>query len=113
MPENARAKFSAAAVAAAIAALVAAAAYGRWPYDYYELFRWLICGGSVVAGYMLRSRPVAVIACIAVALAFNPIAPMRMRAYQWRHYDVAAAVVMGFVTIYALRLRSNTDKPMQ
>jgi len=94
-----------AAVAAATAAVVATAATGRWPYHYYEMFRWIICIGSIYAGYLLRSRPLALTACVAVALAFNPVAPLKMRAYQWRHYDVAAAIAMAVVTFYTLRLR--------
>jgi hypothetical protein len=110
-PGNTRVEMLTAAATAAVAALVAITAYGRWPYDYYELFRWIICAGSSVAGYMVRSRPIALIACVAVAVAFNPIAPMRMRAYEWRNYDIAATVAMGVVAIYAWRLRNATNGP--
>lgn len=96
--------------AAAVAAAFALVAHGRWPYGDYETFRWIICGAAACAGYLLRSRPLALVACVVVALVFNPIAPPRMRAYQWQRYDVAAAVAMVLVALYAWRLSTSSAR---
>ena len=36
-----------------------------------------------------------------MAVLFNPIAPFRMRAYEWQRYDSLAAVVLAAVALYA------------
>jgi uncharacterized membrane protein YccC len=96
-----------AAGAAAAAAVFTFAAHGRWPYHYYGVFRWFIFIACAIAAYILRSRPGALIASVGVAVAFNPIAPLRMRAVEWRNYDVAGAVVMTAVAMYAWRLENS------
>ncbi len=106
-PNRKASPYTLAAVAAAVAAVTGLIAYGRWPYHDYQLFRWVICLSAVLAGYNLRSRTGALAACIAVAIAFNPIAPLRMRAHDWQTYDVGVAITMGSVAFFAWRLRSE------
>lgn len=85
-------------------------AHGRWPYVYYENFRWVITITALACAYLLRSKPLVVALCVAVALVFNPIAPPRMRAYQWQRYDVLAAIVMFGVAVYAGYLRRAVSR---
>jgi uncharacterized membrane protein YccC len=101
--------YTLAAVAAAIAAVTGLTAHGRWPYHDYQIFRWLICLSAVFAGYNLRSKTGALAACIAVAIAFNPVAPLRMRAHEWQTYDIGVAIIMGCVALFAWRLRSDQE----
>jgi hypothetical protein len=110
-PDRTGPRYNLSTVASALAAVTALAAYGRWPYHDYELFRWVICLSASFAGYILRSKTGALAACIAVAIAFNPIAPLRMRAYEWRTYDIGATIVMGCVAVFAWRLsRERSDE---
>ncbi len=101
-------RYTLTALASTLAALTALTAHGRWPYHDYEIFRWVICLSAAFAGYILRSKTGALVACIAVAIAFNPVAPLRMRAHDWQNYDIAAAITMGCVALFAWRLRSTT-----
>lgn len=100
-----------AAALAAIGALVAYAAHFRWPYHTYETFRWIIALTALATAYLLRTRPLALAACVSMAVLFNPIAPFRMRAYEWQRYDSLAAVVLTAVALYAGNLaRSPTER---
>jgi hypothetical protein len=90
-------------IPATLAGFVALTAHGRWPYDYYEIFRWIIAGSAVLCVYLMRAKIPAAILCAIVALMFNPIAPLRERAGTWRTLDVLAAVVMFGIAIYAYR----------
>lgn len=105
MKTSSKPELLAATFAPAIAALTALLAYARWPYAYYEVFHLLICGASLWATYLLRSRPIALAVSIGVAVFFNPIVPFRMPAHQWQHLDLAAFIAMGSVAVYAWRNR--------
>jgi len=105
---KAKTDFALAVFAAVVAAAVAVVAHGRWPYHYYETFRWIICCAALYCGYLLRTRPLALTACVAIGIVFNPIAPLRMRASQWQQYDIVAALVMATVAIYAWQLWNAT-----
>ncbi len=94
----------AAAACATFAAVVAYEAHFRWPYHTYDTFRWLIALAAIATAYLLRTRPIALTACVVIAVLFNPIAPLRMRAYQWQRYDTLAMVVMATVAVYAFSL---------
>lgn len=100
-----KAQVDAAIIASLIAAVTAFIAHSRWSYDYYVLFRWIICGSSLYTGYVMRAKPLVVAFCVGVGLAFNPIVPLRMRSYEWQRYDIAAAMIMGIVAAYACRLK--------
>jgi len=97
-----------ASLLAALAAVTSLVAYWRWPYAYYETFRWVIAASALAAAYLLRSKPICLVVCAAVLFVFNPIAPMRMRAYEWRRYDIASFISMSYVAIYAWRLRGSS-----
>jgi hypothetical protein len=99
--------FTAACLVAAFTALVLVVDYQRWPYAYYETFRWIVCSAALYAAYLIRSHPVSLALSVAVAVIFNPIAPFRMRAYDWQRFDILGALAMTGVAIYAWKLRGS------
>jgi hypothetical protein len=98
---------TAACIAAAFVALVLIVDYSRWPYSYYEAFRWIICLATVYTAYLVRSHAMSLAACVAVAVIFNPLAPFRMRYYDWQRVDILGAIAMAGVAIYAWKIRAR------
>jgi len=80
---------------------------GQWPYAFYTLMRFVVCGASAYmalesnrqhrAGWMWLLG--------AVALLFNPIFPVHMSRTDWRYFDLGAAVVLA-AALAVLRRRS-------
>ena len=69
-------------------------AMGDWPYTYYQLLRWVVCGVGAYSAYIAyesgRTGWAGVFAVIAVL--FNPIVPFYMQKEAWQALDLAAAV---------------------
>ena len=78
--------------------LVAAAfligALGSWPYAYYQLLRWIVCGVGAYSAYVAYKKSRTGWAAIfgIVAILFNPIAPFYMQRETWQVLDIVAAV---------------------
>ena len=92
---------------AAIALLVLS--FGRWPYGFYTLMRFVVCGS---AAYMaLKANRQGKAAWIwtlgAIAVLFNPVLPVRMSRTDWQMFDLGAAAVLG-AALVVLRRRPRT-----
>jgi hypothetical protein len=95
-------------IARLAAALILVLAAGRWPYAYYQLLRWLV---SLTAAYGIyrcfrQASSVWVWTFAAMAVLFNPLAPIYLARTTWRMVDPAAALVM-MVSIAALRAKAS------
>src|SRR3989344_7901507 len=77
-----------------VAALFLVAALGSWPYVYYQLLRWVVCGVGAYSAYMTYTQErrgwTGIFAVIAIL--FNPIMPFYMERETWQILDVAAAI---------------------
>lgn len=72
-------------------------ALARWPYGYYQLLRWAVCGvgaWGVIEALAAERRGWATVFG-ALAVLFNPIAPIRFDRDTWRVLDVATAGVLA------------------
>ena len=83
-------------------------AVGKNPYDSYTIMRWIVCG---VCGYVAlvefgRKRSIWAWLFVVVAVAFNPIVPVRLSRETWAPIDVLAAGVLVVSTVLD-RKRSN------
>lgn len=96
---------SASAIALLIAAGAALFAVGNWPYGVYTLVRWIVCGSCVFAAFSLyqQGRRWPMFAAIAIAVVFNPIAPLYFNKATWRVLDVVAAVGCAALAIASER----------
>lgn len=76
------------------AALFLIGALGHWPYAYYQLLRWVVCGVGAYSAYHAyesgRAGWTTVFSIIAIL--FNPIEPFYMQRETWQILDLAAAV---------------------
>lgn len=77
------------------------AVFGRWPYAFYTLLRFAVCGSAVY--YALRAyhlkRLYWVWVMVALALLFNPVVTVHFPRSTWQVLNVVAvgvfAVVLG------------------
>ena len=70
-----------------------------WPYAYYQLLRWLVCGSSAYVAYDLHSskkQKKDVISLTIIAVVFNPIAPIYLTREIWSVIDIVTAGYFGF-----------------
>lgn len=67
---------------------------GNTPYSTYQLLRWVVCGASIlnIIKYYEKITILAVI-FIALAILFNPIAPIFMTRPSWLMFDALALVI--------------------
>lgn len=78
--------------------LVAAAfligALGSWPYAYYQLLRWVVCGVGAYSAYVAytQERKGWTGVFVVIAILFNPIMPFYMEREAWQILDVAASL---------------------
>lgn len=94
----------------AIVALLLAIPRG-WPYGYYELLRFLICGvamyGAVQAYKQHRLAWIGLL--VGMTVLFNPVAPVHFSKSTWRLIDLMTAGLMSLFTI-ELHLGPNVEK---
>ena len=88
-------------IPALIAALMLLGALAHWPYGYYQLLRFVVCGVSiyvaVVAYRWQKLWATWLFGCIAVL--FNPLIPIHLSRELWQPIDVACAVLFIIVTM--------------
>ena len=79
-------------------------AFGRWPYDYYTVMRWVTFSvGLFVAYRSYVSRcDWAVWLFVSIAILFNPLLPIHLKRYTWQIIDgITAAVFLAAVLFIA------------
>ena len=78
------------------AAVLVLFALGRNPYDFYTIMRWIVCGVSAYGAYTKfeRNPPAWAWTFVIMAVAFNPIVPLRLSRETWAPIDVVAASIL-------------------
>jgi hypothetical protein len=82
------------------AAVLLLFALGRNPYDFYTIMRWIVCGVSAYGAFteFERKRSAWPWTFVIIAIAFNPIAPVRLSRETWAPIDVlVAGILIGSV----------------
>jgi len=76
-------------------------ALGSWPYGYYQILRWIVCGSSAYLAYSYHESNRVVWMWIfgVIAILFNPILPIYLTKEIWQPIDVVVAVIF-FVSIF-------------
>lgn len=82
-----------------VAALMLLGSLARWPYGYYQLLRFVVCGVSVYIAYMAYNwqKLWATWLFGFIAVLFNPLIPIHLSRELWQPIDLACAVL--FVVI--------------
>jgi hypothetical protein len=77
-------------------------------YGYYTLLRWVVCGGAAYCVYISKSlgRIPWVWFFGIVALAFNPLVPVRLDRVTWGYVDVSIGI-MFIVSLLFVRERER------
>lgn len=67
-----------------------------WPYVYYQLLRWVVCGVAIYNAYGAShaQKKNWVLIMIGVAILFNPIAPFFLDKEVWVILDIVGAITM-------------------
>lgn len=75
-----------------------------WPYDYYTILRWVICGTSIfnAVGFSKSKLTGWVFVFGALAFLFNPIFPIYMNKSSWVGIDLISAVLF-FISAYSIK----------
>lgn len=74
-------------------------ALGDWPYGYYQLLRFVVCGVSVYAAFMAYTwkKLWATWVFGIIAVLFNPLAPIHLSRDLWQPIDFACALLFAVV----------------
>lgn len=82
-------------VAIVAAAMLLLAIPSIWPYGYYQILRWVIAGAAVFIGYLAYQfgKKWWLGVMVAIAIVFNPIAPIYFSKEVWVVFDFIVAVV--------------------
>lgn len=75
-----------------------------WPYGYYILLRWIVCGAAVAnaIGFSKSKLTGWVLVFASIALIFNPIFPVFMNKSSWVAIDFVAATLF-FLAAYSIK----------
>ena len=75
-----------------------------WPYGYYTLLRWVVCGTSAFIAFMAYELDKKFWLWLIglVAVLFNPIIPVYLDKETWVVIDLVVAVVI-FISIWFLK----------
>lgn len=70
-------------------------ALGSWPYVYYQFLRWVVCGVAAYTAYVGFETDHTGLGWLMVAIAvlFNPIAPIYLAKGTWSVLDVVTAII--------------------
>ena len=77
-----------------------------WPYDYYIILRWIVCGVAIfnAIGFSKSQLKGWVLVFLALAFLFNPLFPVHMNKSSWVGIDLVAAIVF-FLSAYSIKER--------
>jgi FtsH-binding integral membrane protein len=99
---------------ALIPAVMLAFATSRLPHGYYQLLRIVVCVASiaVIVSTSAKVQRLTVWGIIfaLIALAFNPIVPVRFGRETWQYVDVVAACVFGAFAVLGLIKNKNSPR---
>lgn len=79
-----------------------------WPYGYYVLLRWIVCGGAIFAavGFSKSKLPGWALTFGAIALLFNPIIPVYLNKSAWVGIDLITSIIF-FLSAYAIKEKNE------
>lgn len=98
-------------IPAAIAALLLFGALGHWPYGYYQLLRFVVCGISIYIAFMAYKwqELYAMSLFGLIAVLFNPFIPIHLPREIWWPIDITSALLFAAVAASKGRKRHSTD----
>ncbi len=85
-----------------LAALMLLGALADWPYGYYQLLRFVVCGVAAYIAFLGYSAGKLWVAWVFgfVAILFNPLIPIHLSREIWQTIDVVCALLFIAVGFY-------------
>lgn len=73
-----------------------------WPYDYYIILRWVVCGVAIfnAIGFSKLQLTGWVLVFVALAFLFNPLFPVYLNKSSWVGIDLISAVLF-VISVYS------------
>ncbi|MBL8031747.1 MAG: hypothetical protein JNK33_05500 [Candidatus Doudnabacteria bacterium] len=80
-----------------LAVVLLLGALGSFPFVYYQLMNWVVVGASLVTVQQAYQRNMTALGWVfaLVAVVFNPLAPLYLRADVWQVADLTAAALFA------------------
>ena len=74
-----------------------------WPYEYYIILRWIVCGVAVfnVVGFSKSKLTGWALVFAALAFLFNPLIPVYLNKSSWVGIDLISAIIF-FLAAYSI-----------
>jgi FtsH-binding integral membrane protein len=94
-----------------LAILMLLGALLSFPFVYYQLMNWVVVGAVLVTVQQAYQRKMSALAWLfaLVAVVFNPVAPLYLRADVWHIADVTAAVLF-FISFFFIVGKKATNR---
>lgn len=75
-----------------------------WPYAYYIILRWVVCGTSIfnAIGFSKSKLTGWVLVFGALAFLFNPLIPVYLNKSSWVGIDLISAIIF-FLSAYTVK----------
>ena len=98
-------------IPAVVSALMLLGALGQWPYGYYQLLRFVVCGvGGYIAFVVFKWKELWAMWLFGfIAVLFNPLIPIHLPREIWRLIDIACALLFATVAVSKGRRKHSSD----
>ena len=90
-------------IIARIAAIMLFLALGKFPYGYYTLLRFVVCGTTAYGAYCAsteQKKPAWAWTFGIIAVLFNPFIPIHLSRDTWAVIDIAVALLLAFSLLF-------------
>ena len=93
-----------------VATVILLGALGDWPYGYYQLLRFVVCGVSVYVAFVAYGWKKLWAAWLFgfITVLFNPLVPIHLSRELWQPIDLVCAIVF-IVIIFVLKEPRNEE----
>ncbi|MHC4541140.1 MAG: DUF6804 family protein [Planctomycetota bacterium] len=99
-------------IPAIIAAIILLFALAPWPYGYYQLLRFVVCGAALYIAFMAYNwqKIWAAWPFGFIAIVFNPLIPIHLSREIWQPIDVICAIL--FIVIAFTMIKPEKREEM-
>jgi hypothetical protein len=97
-------------IPAIIAAAMLFGALAKWPYGYYQLLRFIVCGVSVYVAFMGYNWHKIWVAWLFgfIAFLFNPLIPIHLSREVWQPIDIICGTLF-IIVVFVLEKSSKKE----
>jgi hypothetical protein len=99
-------------IAAGIAAIMLLLAIAPWPYGYYQLLRFVVCGTAAYVAFLAYNWQKLWVVWIFgfVAVLFNPLLTIHLSREIWQPIDIICGMFFIVIMIVISKPKSSSDE---